>query len=121
MDWLKRFFSEPSTLTALFTSGLVGLVIGTTNGAIQKRRGGWPAFFGALFTGVSIAVIVGMGIQDHVKSEAFRLAIIGACAVISDDIWAGLRTIGTGIRTDPLGSVARIIDAFRGKSSAPKE
>lgn len=120
-NWLKRLFHEPATLVTFITSGIVGLFIGVANGVIQKRHGGWPAFFGAIATGMSVALIVGLGINDYVKSEALRLAIIGACAVVSDDIWAGLKSLGGGLRTDPLGTVSRILDALRGKSAAPPD
>ncbi len=116
MDWLKRFFSEPGTFVAIFTSGVVGFCVGVASGVVQKRRGGWPAFFSAVATGTIIAVIVGLSIQDYVKSEALRFAIVGVCAVVSDDIWEGLRTLGKGLRTDPLGTLVRVLDAFRGKA-----
>jgi hypothetical protein len=119
LDWFKKFFSEPSTVIVLMTSGIVGLIIGIANGVIQKKHGGWPGFFGAIATGLAVAVIVGLGVQDYVKSEALRLAIVGVCSVISNDIWEGLQTFGRGLRSDPLGSIARLIDALRGKSSLP--
>lgn len=118
MEWLKRFFNEPGTLFAIFTSGALGMIIGIANGVIQRKHGGWTGFFGAIATGTAVALIVGLGIQDYVKSETFRLAIIGACTVVSDDIWAGLKTLGTGMRTDPLGAISRLIDAIRGRSTS---
>jgi hypothetical protein len=69
-------------------------------------------------TGVAVSIIVGLGISDYVHSETFRLAIIGACAVVADDIWAGIQTLGQGLRTDPLGTTSRLIDALRGKSAS---
>jgi hypothetical protein len=117
MDSWKRFFNEPGTLFAIFSSGLVGLMVGIANGVIQRKHGGWGGFFGAMLIGVAVAVIIGLGVQDWIKSEAFRLAIVGVCAVISDDIWQGLKTFGIGLRTDPLGSIARLIDAMRGRSA----
>lgn len=117
-DWLRKFVNEPGTLIVIFTSGVIGLLIGIANGVIQKKHGGWPGFFGAIATGLAVAIIVGLGIQDYVQSETFRLAIVGVCAVISNDIWEGLHTFGRGIRSDPLGSVARLIDALRGRSAA---
>jgi hypothetical protein len=124
MDWLKRFFNDPATVGILASSGLIGLVVGIANGVVQKKHGGWSGFFGALVTGTVIAVIVGLGIDGYVKSETLRLAIIGACAVISDDIWAGLKSLGGGLRTDPFGTITRILDALRARpaaSQAPKE
>lgn len=103
------------------TSGFIGLAVGATNGFAQRKYGGWGGFFTALSTGVVVAVIIGLGIQDYIPSETFRLAIVAAAAVISDDIWAGLRAIGRLIREDPLGSLARLIDALRGKPAAAKE
>lgn len=121
MEWLKKLFNEPSTLVVIFSSGVVGLVVGIANGVVQKRHGGWAGFWGALVTGVSVAVIVGLGTEDYIKSETLRLAIIGACAVVSDDIWAGLKTLGMGLRTDPFGTIWRVLDALRGRPPTPKE
>lgn len=119
LDWLKKFVNDPSTVIVIFTSGAIGLFVGVANGVIQKKHGGWSGFLGAIATGLAVAVIVGLGIQDYVKSETFRLAIVGVCAVISNDIWEGLQTFGRGMRSDPLGSVVRLLDALRGRSSAP--
>lgn len=119
MEWLQKFFSEKGTLGVIFTAGAVGAVGGIAQGVVQKKHGGWPAFFQALLIGIAISVIVGLGIKDYVQSEAFRLAIVGGAAVISDDIWASLRALGRLFREDPLGSLARLIDALRGKTPAP--
>lgn len=121
MDWWKKLFNDPATLGIIVTSGVIGLVVSIGNGIIQKKHGGWSGFFGAIFIGTSIAVIVGLGTKDYISSEAARLAIIGACAVVSDDIWAGLKSLGSGMRSDPLGTIGRIIDALRGKPSVAKE
>lgn len=118
MDWLKKFFTEPGTLAALVTSGLIGFIVGVANGVVQKRHDGWTGFFSAVATGVTISLIVGLGIEGYVHNEAARLAIIGACAVISDDIRAGLKALGSGIRTDPLGTITRIFDALRARPAA---
>jgi hypothetical protein len=117
-EWLKKIVNEPSTLVAIFSSGFVGFLVGVANGIVQKKHGGWGGFMGAVATGLAVAVIVGLGLQDYVKSEAFRLAIIGVCAVISNDIWAGFLAIGRLIREDPLGGLARIIQALRGQAVA---
>jgi hypothetical protein len=119
MDGLKKFFSEPGTVITLFSSGLLGIFVGVANGVIQKRHGGWPAFWGSLATGVVIATLVGLAIAEYVKTEAMRFAIIGACAVISDDIWAGLKTFGSSFRSNPLETIFRIMDAVRGRPALP--
>lgn len=117
IDWLKKLFNEPSTLLVMFTSGALGFVIGVANGVIQKRHGGWPAFFGSALTGTIIATIVGLAVKDYVPSETVRFAIIGFCAIISDDIWAGFRTLGGAFRSNPLEFVFRVLDALRGRST----
>lgn len=119
MDWAKKFFSDPATVVTMLSSGALGFCIGVANGIIQKRHGGWPAFFGAVATGVGVAVIVGLAVFDYVKSEPMRYAIIGFCAVISDDIWAGFQTLGGTFRKNPLETVFRILDAIRGKAVPP--
>lgn len=116
MDWFRKLFQQPETLAALLGSSIIGLGVGVANGWLQRKYGGWQGFFGCIFTASMVAVLVGLGVQGYIQNEALRLAIVGVCAVISDDIWTGLKTIGAGVRNDPLGSVARIIDAFRGRS-----
>lgn len=119
MDWLKKFVNDPGTIIVIFTSGVIGLMIGVANGVIQRKHGGWGGFIGAVVTGLAVAVIVGLGIQDYVRSEGFRLAIVGVCAVISNDIWEGLQTFGKGLRTDLIGSIVRVLDALRGRPTPP--
>lgn len=119
MDWIKRFFSDPVTVVALLSGGIVGFIVGIANGVIQKKHDGWPGFFAALITSTVIAILVGLAIHAYVPNEALRLAIVGVCAMISDDIRAGLMALGSGVRTDPLGTISRILDALRARSSAP--
>lgn len=115
MDWLEKIFGDRATLYTVIASAFIGLIGGIPQGVLQKRHGGWPGFFSAMAVGVSISVIVGLGIKDYVHSDTLRLAIVGGAAVISDDIWAGLRALGRLIRDDPLGSLGRLIDALRGR------
>jgi hypothetical protein len=118
MDW-KKFFSDPTTVVAMFTSGIAGLVIGIINGVVQKRHGGWPAFFAAMATGVGVAIIVGLALHEYVQSETLRLAIIGFCAVISDDIWAGFKVLGSAFKKNPIDMVMRVLAAIRGQTTLP--
>lgn len=123
MDWLKLLFKDPATSAAVLASGVVGFVVALANGVVKKRHDGWAGFFGAVVTGTVVALMVGLGTSDYVRSETLRLCIVGVCTVISDDILAGLKALGGGIRTDPLGAVIRIFDALRGRESStpPKE
>lgn len=119
-DWIKKIFNEPSTFGIIVSSGVVGAVAGLAQGVIERRHGGWGGFCRAVLSGVAVAVIVGLGIEDFVKTETFRLGIVGACAVVSEDIWAGLKAVGASLRKDPLGFLARLIDAVRGRGAAAK-
>lgn len=119
-DQFKKLFSEPQTLGIIVTSGTVGLFVGIAQGTIQRRHGGWPGFFSAAITGAVVAVITGLAIDSFVPSETVRMAIIGVCAVVSEDIWAGLKTLGRGVRSDPLGFVVRVLDALRGRDPAAR-
>lgn len=119
MDWVKKLFNDPATLVALATSGIIGFIVGIANGVVQKKHDGWGGFFAALVTAVAIACIVGLAISPYVSSEPVKLAIVGACSLISDDIRAGLKALGAGIRTDPLGTLVRIFDAIRARPAAP--
>ncbi|SDI78416.1 hypothetical protein [Variovorax sp. OV700] len=119
-DWLKKLFTEPHTFGIIISSALVGLFAGLAQGVVEKRHGGWGGFARAVLTGVAVAVIVGLGIQGFVASETLRLAIVGACAVISEDIWMGLRAMGVAMRNDPLGFAVRLLDAIRGRDHASR-
>lgn len=114
-DWAKKLFNEPHTLTIILTSGIIGLVTGIAQGIVQKRHGGWGGFVSAILTGIVVSVMVGLAIEGFVSSETLRLAIVGACAVVSEDIWNGLKTLGFGLRADPLGFIVRVLDALRGR------
>lgn len=119
-DNLKKLFSEPQTLGIIITSGVAGFFVGVLQGIVQKRHGGWGGFFSAILTGIIVSVIVGLAIQSFVTSETLRLAIVGACAVVSEDIWNGLKTLGFGLRQDPFGFVVRVLDAIRGREPSPR-
>ncbi|WP_395315818.1 hypothetical protein [Variovorax sp. UC74_104] len=119
-DWLKKLFTEPQTLGIIVSSALVGLFAGLAQGVVEKRHGGWGGFLRALLTGVSVAVFVGLGIEGFVASETLRLAIVGACAVVSEDIWMGLRSVGGAMRNDPLGFAVRLLDAIRGRDHSAR-
>lgn len=114
-DWLKKLFTEPQTLGIILSSAVVGMFAGIAQGVVQKRHGGWGGFVRALVTGVVVAIFVGLAIERFVASETLRLAIIGACAVVSEDIWMGFRTLGAALRRDPFGFVVRVLDAVRGR------
>lgn len=116
MDW-RKFLTEPSTLLGVFTSACIGMIVGITQGVIQRKYGGWEGFASAILTAIVVSVLVGLTLQDYVRQETVRLALIGASAVIADDIWAGLRTIGKLVREDPLGVVARFLNALRGRGA----
>ncbi|QNK67749.1 hypothetical protein [Variovorax sp. PAMC26660] len=119
-DWLKKLFTEPQTLGIIVSSALVGLFAGLAQGVVEKRHGGWGGFFRAVLTGVAVAVFVGLGIEGFVTAETLRLAIVGACAVVSEDIWMGLRSIGGAMRNDPLGFAVRLLDALRGRDHSAR-
>jgi hypothetical protein len=112
---MRKLFSEPQTLGIIVSSGIVGLLAGAAQGIVQKRHGGWLGFFSSLATGVTVAVLVGLAIQSSVSSETLRLAIVGAAAVMGEDIWAGLKMLGASLRKDPLGFLVRVLDAVRGR------
>lgn len=98
----------------IITSAVVGLFSGAGAGVAQFKNGGWPAVFRAAVIGTFVAVIVGLGISSYIANETIKLAIVGACAAIGEDIFEGLKTFGRGIRKDPLGYLSRVFDALRG-------
>jgi hypothetical protein len=119
MEWLRKFFHEPGTAIVMLTGGVLGLLVGIANGVIQKRYGGWSAFFASAASGTVIGIVAGLASFDYVKSETMRYAIIAICAIISDDIWAGLRTLGASVKSNPIETFFRVLDALRGRSVPP--
>lgn len=117
-QFLEALSIQYSTLAIMLSSMVIGLFGSAIAGAAQFKHGGWAGVFRAMVIGSGIAVLVGFGVSEYIGSEAVRLAIIGGCAAIGEDIWFGLKAIGRGIRTDPLGYVSRVIDAFRGRPAS---
>ena len=115
LDWIKKLFTEPTTLGVIVTSALLGLIMGLGAGVNQFENKRWAGIVRAALLGVCVAVIVGLGVADYVKNETARLAIVGACAAIGEDIWCGLKAVGRGMRTDPLGYLSRLLAALRGR------
>lgn len=115
MDWLKRLFADPATIGIIVTSAVVGLVGGSLAGLGQYRHGGLSGLLRAALIGVFVAIIVGLGVSDYISSETAKLAIVGGCAAIGEDIWEGMKAFGRGVRSDPLGYLSRLLDAMRGK------
>lgn len=119
-EWVKKLFSEPQTLGVIVTSGVIGMMVGVAQGVVQKRHGGWGGFIASVSTAAAVSVITGLAIEGFVSSETTRMAIIGVCAVVSEDIWQGLKTLGMGLRADPFGFIVRVLDALRGRESASR-
>lgn len=120
LDWLKKLFAEPTTLGIIVTSAFIGLLGGAGAGVAQFSRERWSGIARAAIIGIFVAVIVGLGVADFVSSETAKLAIVGACAAIGEDIWEGLKALGRGVRSDPLGYFARLINALRGREGSEK-
>lgn len=117
LDWLRKLFTEPTTLGVIVTSAFLGLIMGAGAGVSQFEHKRWFGIARAALMGMCVAVMVGLGVADYVGNETARLAIVGACAAIGEDIWCGLKTVGRGLRTDPLGYFSRLLDALRGRQN----
>ena len=120
IDWQKKLFTESTTLGIILTSAVLGLVMGAGAGVSQFESKRWPGIARAALLGMCVAVIVGLGVADYVSNETARLAIVGACAAIGEDIWAGLKSVGRGLRQDPLGYLSRLLEALRGRTGSDK-
>lgn len=125
MKWLDQFFEalsiQPTVATVMLSSLIVGLFGSAMAGAAQFKHAGWSGVGRALVIGSGVAVLVGFGVSDYIESQTLRFAVIGGCAAIGEDIWFGLKSIGSGLRNDPLGYVSRVIDAFRGARKSDGE
>jgi hypothetical protein len=122
LDEILEYLSIQSTTVAILLSSMVvGLFGSAMAGAAQFKHGGWGGVARALVIGMGVAVLVGFGVSDYVPSQTLRFAIIGGCAAIAEDIWFGLKAIGAGLRSDPLGYVGKVIDALRGKAGAGED
>ena len=119
IDWLSSFFESKATLRVILVSCVIGTFAGVVQGVIQFRHGGMLGFFRAICAGALVAVLVGLASHDYIDSELLRLAMVGVCAVLADDVYESLKVLGAGLRTDPPGYLQRILAAIRGKDTQP--
>lgn len=107
-DWEK-------VLAVAAPAGLIGLLIGIVTGIIKQRYGGWWGWTQGLASAVVVAMLVGLGIHDTGLSPTSQAAVIGLCAFIASDLLEGLLKLAALLRTDPMGFLARISEALRGR------
>lgn len=119
IDWLNSLFESKATLRVILVSGLVGTFAGIAQGVIQLKHGGMAGFFRSICLGALIAVIVGLASHDYIDSELMRLAMVGVCAILADDVYESFKVLGAGLRADPLGYLQRLLAAIRGKDAPP--
>lgn len=121
MSRIEQFFEymnvQSATIAVLVWSAVMGLIGSAAAGAAQFKHGGWGGVLRALIIGIVVAILVGFGLDGYVTSQFAKFAIIGGCAAIGEDIWFGLKAIGTGLRQDPLAYIQRVLAALRGQPS----
>lgn len=107
-DWEK-------VLAVAAPAGLVGLLVGVISGIVKQRYGTWWHWGRGLLTAVVVAVLVGLGLHDTSLSPTSQAAIIGVCAFIASDLLDGVTQLATLLKTDPIGFLAKVRDAWRGE------
>lgn len=98
------------------TAGVLGLVVGIMAGVIERRHGSIGSWLAGIAAAITVGVLMGWALKPTGLDPMWQSLMVGLCAYLAEDVLAGLRVLGTLVRTDPLGSLGRIIDALRGRS-----
>lgn len=113
MSWLT---DEQAKLASIATaSGAAGVFIATARYTIQHRPGGWVGWLVGGVASSLVAVLVGLALDGSSLSPGQRWALIGVCAYLAEDILIGTLALAALMRGDPLGVLARLLAALRGK------
>lgn len=104
-------------LTVLYTTGVIGFVVGIARGVIEEQHGGWFGFVRGVLAAMVVSVLVGLGLADSTFPPAMQACIIGVCAYISEDIVLGIRKMAGEIGKDPVGTFKAIADAWRNRNT----
>lgn len=115
---MQKMKPDPDTEALLLTAGTtgaLGLVVGVFTGVIERRHGSIGAWLAGIAAAVLVAAMVGLALKPTGMDPMWQHLIVGCCAYLADDVLAGLRVLGTMVRTDPLGGAGRFLDALRGK------
>ena len=103
---------------ALVTAGVTGtlaLVIGIFRAVINERHGGPRGLIRGILASIVVAVLVGWALTGFDLQLPVKLAIVGVCAYLADDILLGLVVIGSLFRDDPGSFIFKLFDALRGR------
>ncbi len=112
--------SEPDLdrfLAATQTPGLIGLAVGICEGIIMQRYGSWRIWCVGLISSALVAILLGLWLKDSGVSIYMQWGMIGLSAYMASDILAAVGTIGSMVKADPFGLIARIREAIKGGPS----
>lgn len=115
MSWLAEEHSKLAALIGASAAG--GLLVGTAKYTIQRRPGG---FWGWLCCGAAstlVAVLVGLALDGSGLPPGQQWAIVGVCSYVAEDLLVGALTLAATVRSDPLGALARVFSALRGRGA----
>lgn len=108
-------------LTMASLSGILGLAVGIARGIIQQKHGSVLGFVRGILASIFVAVMVSWGLVNSGLSLNTQAMIIGVCSFIADDILLGLVSLSTLLGSDPFGFFSRLIAAYRGAATPPKD
>jgi hypothetical protein len=99
---------------AAAVGAVVGLVVAFLRGLIERKYGSIGEWVAALAAAVLVGAIASLLLHEVDMADTLKGVLIAGSGFIADDVLRGLKVIGAGIATDPLGSWQRILDALRG-------
>lgn len=98
----------------LMIPAMISLMAGLARFFFSDKRSIW-GFLRGVFLASFFGFMTGLGLQDTGLSDGARYAIVGATSFCADEFAMLLVGAAQKIRKDPLGYLASVLDALRGK------
>jgi len=105
-DWKKL-------LDIAVPAGTIGILVALARGVIEQH-GGWRLWLIGLVAALTVAVLVGLGLQSTEIRTTAQYGIIGVCAYVSRDILEGLKQLSRMLADNPFSFITKIRAALRG-------
>jgi hypothetical protein len=75
--------NQDRILTVLYTTGIIGFIVGIVRGVIEENHGGFLGFVRGVLSALVVSVLVGLGLADSTFPPMMQTCIVGVCAYIS--------------------------------------
>lgn len=113
MNYLTGLF-ESAALKLIGIGSVIALLVHAARHVIEQRHGSWAAWFRGLVAAILTGVLVSLLMDAVDLPHTVEMAIIAIAVYVADDVLLAVRSMGSMLGTDPMGTVRRFIDGLRG-------